>query len=81
MLKGMNPLLNADVPQALRAMGHGDDLIISDVNFPSDSVARQTGVGKLLRIDASVPEVIQAALATSLVLTQPPVTSRVPTLL
>ncbi|RUZ70123.1 ribose ABC transporter, partial [Mesorhizobium sp. M7A.F.Ca.US.006.04.2.1] len=25
MLKGINPLLNADVLQALRAMGHGDD--------------------------------------------------------
>ena len=27
---------------ALRAMGHGDDLIIADTNFPSDSMARQT---------------------------------------
>ncbi|NCW55303.1 MAG: ribose ABC transporter, partial [Rhodobacteraceae bacterium] len=27
MLKGINPLLNADVLQVLRAMGHGDDLI------------------------------------------------------
>jgi L-fucose mutarotase len=51
MLKGINPLLNADVLHALRAMGHGDDLIIADTNFPSDSVARQTRLGKLLRID------------------------------
>jgi L-fucose mutarotase len=51
MLKGINPLLNADVLHALRAMGHGDDLIIADTNFPSDSVARQTVLGKLLRID------------------------------
>ena len=42
MLKGLDPLLNADVLRALRAMGHGDDLIIADTNFPSDSVARQT---------------------------------------
>ena len=28
MLKGINPLLNADVLYVLRAMGHGDDLII-----------------------------------------------------
>ena len=28
MLKGIDPLLNADVLYALRAMGHGDDLII-----------------------------------------------------
>ena len=52
MLKGIDPILNADVLQALRAMGHGDDLIIADTNFPSDSVARQTVLGRLLRIDA-----------------------------
>jgi L-fucose mutarotase len=51
MLKGLDPLLNADVLQALRAMGHGDDVILADTNFPADSVARQTVLGKLLRID------------------------------
>ncbi|BCM19926.1 RbsD/FucU family protein [Mesorhizobium sp. J8] len=63
MLKGINPLLNADVLQALRAMGHGDDLIIADTNFPSDSVARQTVLGKLLRIDAPAAEVVKAVLS------------------
>ena len=51
MLKSIDPILNADVLQALRAMGHGDDLIIADTNFPADSVARQTVIGRLLRID------------------------------
>ena len=51
MLKGLSPLLNADVLYALRAMGHGDDLIVADTNFPSDSIARQTRLGRLLRID------------------------------
>lgn len=63
MLKGINPLLNADVLQALRAMGHGDDLIIADTNFPSDSVARQTVHGRLLRIDAPAAEVVRAVLS------------------
>src|SRR5689334_18318775 len=63
MLKGINPLLNADVLYALRAMGHGDDLILADTNFPSDSVARQTRLGKLLRIDASAVEVAKAVLS------------------
>jgi L-fucose mutarotase len=63
MLKGINPLLNADVLQALRAMGHGDDLIICDTNFPADSVARQTRLGTLLRIDASAAEVAKAVLS------------------
>ena len=63
MLKGIDPLLNADVLGVLRAMGHGDDLIITDTNFPSDSVARQTVYGSLLRIDASATDVVQAVLS------------------
>ncbi len=64
MLKGINPLLNADVLRALRAMGHGDDLIIVDTNFPSDSVARQTRTGKLLRIDnTTAADVVEAVLS------------------
>ncbi len=62
MLKGIDPLLNADILYVLRAMGHGDDLIVADTNFPSDSIARQTPYGKLLRIDRSAAEVIAAIL-------------------
>lgn len=51
MLKNIDPLLNADVLYALCAMGHGDELILCDTNFPADSVARQTVLGRLLRID------------------------------
>jgi L-fucose mutarotase len=64
MLKGISPLLNADVLYALRAMGHGDDLIIADTNFPSDSVARETCLGELLRIDnVSAAEAAAAVLS------------------
>lgn len=51
MLKNISPLLNADVLYALKAMGHGDYLVLSDLNFPSDSIARQTVLGKLLRME------------------------------
>ena len=51
MLKSIDPILNADVLYALRSMGHGDDLVICDTNFPADAVARQTALGRLLRID------------------------------
>ena len=51
MLKGLDPRLNAEVLYALRAMGHGDMLIIADTNFPSDTIARQTTLGELLRMD------------------------------
>ena len=63
MLKNLDPLLNADVLHALRAMGHGDVLVMSDTNFPSDSVARDTVYGKLLRIDADAPRVARAILS------------------
>ena len=63
MLKNLDPLLNADVLYALRAMGHGDDLILCDTNFPADSVARQTMLGKLLTIDG-----VNAARATRAIL-------------
>jgi L-fucose mutarotase len=64
MLKGISPLLNADVLHALAAMGHGDDLIICDANFPADAIARQTTLGKLLRIDnVDADEAVAAILS------------------
>ena len=63
MLKNLDPLLNADVLHALRAMGHGDYLVLSDTNFPSDSVAKKTVLGKLLRIDVSCPRAARAILS------------------
>lgn len=64
MLKNLHPLLNADVLYALRAMGHGDELVLCDANFPADSVARHTVLGKLLRIDGvSTTEAARAILS------------------
>ena len=51
MLKSIDPVLNADVLYALRSMGHGDDLVICDTNFPADTIARQTVLGRPLRMD------------------------------
>lgn len=64
MLKNIDPALNADVLHALRSMGHGDTLVVSDTNFPSDAIARQTRLGKLLRIDnVSAARAIKAILS------------------
>ena len=51
MLKGISPILGADLLWVLEAMGHGDDLVLVDRNFPADSVARHTVTGKLIRLD------------------------------
>lgn len=64
MLKNIDPLLNAEVLGALRAMGHGDRVVLCDTNFPADSVARQTVLGRLLRIDGvDAPRAARAILS------------------
>ena len=64
MLKGIDPRLNADVLYALRAMGHGDYLVLSDTNFPSDSVARETKIHRLLRMEnLTSAEAVEAILS------------------
>ena len=56
--------MNAEVLFALRAMGHGDVLILADTNFPADSVARETVVGDLLRMDnLTAAQTAQAVLS------------------
>jgi L-fucose mutarotase len=51
LLKGLDPILNADVLHALKSMGHGDDLILADMNFPADSIARHSLYGRLLKLE------------------------------
>jgi L-fucose mutarotase len=58
MLKGIHPLLHADLLQALAAMGHGDELAIVDANFPAASLAR-----RLLHVSgASASDALDAIL-------------------
>ncbi|WP_210527865.1 RbsD/FucU family protein [Rubellimicrobium arenae] len=64
MLKGLDNRLNADVLYALRAMGHGDLLVICDTNFPADSIARETVLGELLHMEnLKASEAIEAVLS------------------
>jgi L-fucose mutarotase len=64
MLKGIDNRLNADVLYVLRAMGHGDMLVIGDTNFPSDSIARDTVHGDLLRMEnLTAAEAVAAVLS------------------
>jgi L-fucose mutarotase len=63
MLKNIDPLLNAELLFVLKSMGHGDNIVIADTNFPADAVARQTVYGKLLRVDADAPRVARAILS------------------
>ena len=40
MLKGIPPIVSPELLKALCEMGHGDELIIADGNFPSQSVGK-----------------------------------------
>jgi L-fucose mutarotase len=64
MLKGIDPVLNADVLWVLKSMGHADELIVADLNFPSDAIARQTVHGELLRLEnVSAARAVRAILS------------------
>ena len=64
MLKNLNPLLTPELLYVLAAMGHGDDLVLCDANFPAESVARTTVYGRPVRVaGADAPSVARAILS------------------
>eukprot|EP00930_Biecheleria_cincta_P046573 TRINITY_DN32130_c0_g1_i1.p1 TRINITY_DN32130_c0_g1~~TRINITY_DN32130_c0_g1_i1.p1 ORF type:complete len:159 (-),score=22.94 TRINITY_DN32130_c0_g1_i1:124-600(-) len=61
LLKGLDPLLTADLLYVLRAMGHGDELVVCDCNFPASTTATRTTSGKLIQLAGiGAPEAIDA---------------------
>lgn len=48
MLKGIDQRLSAEIVHALMLMGHGDDLLICDINHPAASIAARTTHGRLI---------------------------------
>ena len=48
MLKGIDPRLSAEIVHVLMLMGHGDDLVICDVNHPAATIAAETTYGRLI---------------------------------
>jgi L-fucose mutarotase len=61
MLKGIDQRLSAEVVHVLMLMGHGDDLVICDVNHPAASIAAETTYGRL--IDMAGCDLLTAARA------------------
>lgn len=59
MLKGISPAISPELIKILMEMGHGDELVIADGNFPAASVAQ-----RLVRADGmGVPVLLDAILA------------------
>lgn len=58
MLKNIPPLLGPDLLATLRAMGHGDEIVIADANFPAAFLGP-----RLIRVDGrSATDVLDAVL-------------------
>ncbi|MEX0367036.1 MAG: RbsD/FucU family protein [Ruegeria sp.] len=59
MLRDIDPILSPDLLHALRAMGHGDEIVIADANFPAE------GLGpRCIRADgSSASDMLRAVLS------------------
>ena len=59
MLKGLSPLLAPDLLHAIASMGHGDEIVLADANFPATTHAR-----RLVQLPGcSAPAVLDAVLS------------------
>jgi L-fucose mutarotase len=64
MLKRIHPLISADLLYLMRCMGHGDDLVIADRNFPADSIAKHTITGEIVTMyGADTNQALEAILS------------------
>eukprot|EP00667_Euglena_gracilis_P028735 EG_transcript_37075 len=66
LLKGLDPLLTADLLHVLRLAGHGDCLCLCDANFPAAALAAKTTTGKVVQLAGA--DVVQALNAVCSVL-------------
>jgi L-fucose mutarotase len=58
MLKGIPPILSPELMKIMLEMGHGDELVLADGNFPASSCAQ-----RLVRSDGhNIPELLDAIL-------------------
>lgn len=63
MLKTIPPLLGAELLLILAEMGHGDDLVLADRNFPAASTAESTVSGRIVHLSgADAPQATEAIL-------------------
>ena len=59
MLKGISPLISPELLKVLDEMGHGDEIVLADANFPSGSIGqrviRADGIGTAELLAAILP--------------------------
>lgn len=58
MLKGINPILSPELVKVLMEMGHGDEIVLADGNFPGEAIGQ-----RVIRADGhGVSELLDAIL-------------------
>lgn len=58
MLKGVPAIISPDLMKVMMDMGHGDELVLADGNFPAATMAR-----RLVRADGlAIPPLLEAVL-------------------
>jgi L-fucose mutarotase len=64
MLKGIDRAISAELLMVLMSMGHGDDLLICDVNHPASTIAKHTTHGRLVNMaGCELPRAAEAILS------------------
>lgn len=63
MLKGIDPMIGPDLLRVLARMGHGDEIVLADANFPSASAARNMVETGALRMDCDAIRALRAILS------------------
>ncbi len=64
MLRHIDPIITAELLYVLMLMGHGDDIVLCDVNHPAVTIAKETTYGSLLDLaGCSIPQATKAILS------------------
>lgn len=61
-LKGIPPLISPELLYALASMGHGDEIVLADSNFPSDSIAHANGARLIVCDGLPIPRLLRQIL-------------------
>jgi L-fucose mutarotase len=63
MLRNIDPVISAELLYVLMLMGHGDDLVLCDINHPAVTIAKETTYGQLVDLPGcTIPDAARAIL-------------------
>jgi L-fucose mutarotase len=64
MLRFVDPIISAELLHVMMLMGHGDDIVLCDINHPAATIAKETTYGKLVDLSGcTIPQATKAILS------------------